>query len=99
MYIHFHLFDLYLYLFNNFSIRASEKGFNEGVYLGAMTYIFTLAFLIGLPIGFILGGQPVLQYGVIGGILNICTLSTALLLLVPKVLMVTHTAQYDQGRK
>jgi hypothetical protein len=64
---------------------SHQKGFTEGIYLGATMYTYVIAYLVGLPIAFVLQDSPIVQYGVVSGLVLLCTLVTPVLNLVPKV--------------
>ena len=67
------------------SIASLQKGFTESIYGGVCTYVCTLAILVGLPVAFIIKDDPIVQYGIIGALILLCTLTTAILMLIGKV--------------
>ena len=74
-----------MHLYYNFSIAAHERGYFEGIYLGVMMYIYTIAFLVGVTVGFALNNNPVVQYATISALILLCSQTTTSLMLVPKV--------------
>ncbi|CAH1784986.1 unnamed protein product [Owenia fusiformis] len=62
-------------------LAAHGKGSVTGHYLGICIYVTVLAAVIGIPVTFSLGPDPSVHYGVAGGFILLCTISTSIVIL------------------
>ncbi|CAH1784842.1 unnamed protein product [Owenia fusiformis] len=62
-------------------LAAHGKGYVMDHYLGICIYVTVLAALIGVPVTLTLGSDPSAHYGVAGGFILLCTISTGIAIL------------------